>query len=124
MFAAMDGYLKTVEALISIGKADVNVKDNQGRTALMHAAEDGKRDSAKALLDTGIADINDKGDNGRTALVEAVINEHEDIVELFLGTGKIDVDSEDQFGTAFDYANLHGPLTIANLLQSYSASSQ
>jgi ankyrin repeat protein len=61
--------------------ADVNVKDDNGWTALMRAADKRHKDIVKLLLEKG-TDINVKDGNGWTALMRAAANEHEVVVEL------------------------------------------
>lgn len=124
IWAAGSGWRDTVEVLLDIGKADVNAGDYRGCTALMYAAEFGRRDTVEVLLDTGIANINHGDNQERTVLIDAVTGEDEEIVKLLLSTGKVEIYVEGQCWTALEQAKCYGLTTIANLLESYSASSQ
>jgi len=50
--------------------ADINVKDNDGDTALMYAVNRFQLEKVQALLDAG-ADVNVKNKKGETALMKA-----------------------------------------------------
>jgi len=69
MQAAENGSLEQIKALLTKG-AEVNAKDNLGRTALMEAGGKGNLEIVKLLIDNG-ADANAKDENGRTVLMEA-----------------------------------------------------
>jgi ankyrin repeat protein len=64
--AAREGNLEEIKQLIAKG-VDVNVKDNEGWTALMDAAGKGHVACVRMLLDAG-ADVNAKTDYGYTAM--------------------------------------------------------
>jgi ankyrin repeat protein len=59
-------HLKVVSLLLAQG-ADINARDKQGRTALIHAAREGDSEMVKLLLEKG-ADPLIKDNNGDTAL--------------------------------------------------------
>jgi ankyrin repeat protein len=67
--AAGPGDLELVKTLLDKG-ADVNARDNRGKTALMSAVWGGDLKVVQLLLDWG-ADANAKTIGGRTALMEA-----------------------------------------------------
>jgi len=69
-----------VDLLISNG-ADVNGKDQEGATALMHAAAAGNAEIISTLLAKG-ADINAKDKKGRTAEVHAKKQKKKQVVSL------------------------------------------
>lgn len=76
--------------------ADVNAKDNDGKTALMYAVETiispvgyaERKDSkiTKLLLDRG-ADVNARDKYGNTALKLAVENGYEEIIQMLRKAG-------------------------------------
>ena len=69
MLAAQDGHWTVVDLLLARG-AQVNVKDNNGVTALMLASRNGRVEVVQALLAKG-AEINAKDKDGATALLHA-----------------------------------------------------
>jgi ankyrin repeat protein len=80
MQASGYGYEASIKLLISHG-ADVNLKDNKGRTALMHAAA-GKFVDAIPLLLAANADLRAKDAEGKTALDLARASKNQVAVEL------------------------------------------
>ena len=83
--ASVAGHSETIESLISSG-ANVNAKNNLGRTALHLAAILGKCESAELLIGGG-ADVNAKDKcAGRTALHYAASQGHQEIVELLISS--------------------------------------
>lgn len=75
--ASSSGNTEDVEAYIFMG-ADVNIRDEYGKTPLIKAIEHGHIATVKMLL-ANSADINVKDDNGWTALS---IAEHKHISEV------------------------------------------
>jgi ankyrin repeat protein/5-hydroxyisourate hydrolase-like protein (transthyretin family) len=86
------------DAIISLlaGKADVNGRDDVGRTALYWAAENGNKDIV-ALLLTNKADVSAKDNFGSTPLSRAAQNGHLEAVKLLLAY-KSDVNTLDEGG--------------------------
>jgi ankyrin repeat protein len=78
--AAKNGNVKKVKTFLAHG-ADINVKDKDGKTALIWAAYKGHRNVVKLLLAHG-ADINVKDKDGKTALIWAIYKDHPYIVML------------------------------------------
>uniref|UniRef100_A0A7S2XDW3 Ankyrin repeat protein n=1 Tax=Lotharella oceanica TaxID=641309 RepID=A0A7S2XDW3_9EUKA len=74
MYGAASGDLKVVQYLVD-AKANVNAKDNDGQTALIHAARSYQiLDAYKLvlyLIDEANANVNAKDNSGKTALVHA-----------------------------------------------------
>jgi ankyrin repeat protein len=65
--------------------ADVNGKDDNGRTALMAACEKGLIENVKILMERGgDVDLADQG--GKTAMDYAVTGGHDDLVMVLLDT--------------------------------------
>ena len=83
--AARTDDAKTVQKLINEG-ADVNAKDEQGWSALMHAADQGHQAILELLLAQG-ADVNVKDQFGRTALSRAAVAGHPTTVQLLERAG-------------------------------------
>ena len=78
--AAIRGDIELLQSQISAG-ADINQKDKNGRTALMHAAYKGNVAIVQFLLENNAA-LNIEDIDGDTALVYAEIGENLEIVKL------------------------------------------
>ena len=85
MRAALDGNTERVKELIHQG-ADINQRDDVGRTALMFAAINGHYETVKVLLEFG-ADVNAKSNKGGTALMGAATAGHLRMVQALLENG-------------------------------------
>lgn len=83
--AVKKGNIARVAELINKG-ADINAKDNDGKTALIYAADKGHTEIATLLIDKG-ANVNAKSNGGKTALMLARAIGHEDIVQLLKAHG-------------------------------------
>ncbi|MEI0518875.1 ankyrin repeat domain-containing protein [Brachyspira murdochii] len=83
--ASKNNDLETLKALIENG-ADVNVKDDYNKTALMYASEKGHLEIVKYLLDKG-ADINAKDNYGKTALMYASEKGHSEVAKFLKSKG-------------------------------------
>jgi ankyrin repeat protein len=59
----------------------IEKKDNEKKTALIHAAQKGEFKSVQSLLEQG-ADIHNKDWSGKTALDWANANGHQKVIEL------------------------------------------
>ncbi len=77
---------RAFQSLVYDHMADVNAKDQKGRTALMKAACKGNIDSCQLLLSRH-ADVNAIDDNGGTALMEAACREDMKLCKLFIHSG-------------------------------------
>jgi len=87
MMASQNGYAELVRLLLGKG-ADINVKSNEGITALWAAAHEGNIEVVKLLLEKG-ADVNAKRtSDGQTALYAAWQKGCTDVVML-LTNGKV-----------------------------------
>mmetsp|Transcript_5649 Transcript_5649/g.35073 ORF Transcript_5649/g.35073 Transcript_5649/m.35073 type:complete len:796 (+) Transcript_5649:230-2617(+) len=85
-FAASQGDAATVRAVIRQG-INVNIPNDEGRTALMIAAAEGDERVVSMLLDVPDIDVNAHDAFGRTALREAVENKHNIVAEMLLKVG-------------------------------------
>ena len=116
MCAALEGRTETVKALLRKG-ADVNAKDDSGRTALMFAVINLHGQTVKVLLEHG-ADVNARDDDGATPLMLAASCGDPEIVQTLLSRGADLNGSFVQTGkTALMLAEEHGYANIAGLLK-------
>ena len=83
-YAAMKGYPKLVDKLLSHRDIDMNVRDAAGSTALFWAAKRGYYKLTERLLKHKSVDVNIRGVGGNAPLKEASTQKHKDIVELLL----------------------------------------
>ena len=85
---------------------NVNVQDEHGQTAFMHAAFENHVEIMKLLLNTGKIDVQAKNDKKATALMKAVSNSSIDVIK-FLLSDEITVESKAEqleIDAAFAYA--------------------
>ncbi|NXV94964.1 RN5A ribonuclease, partial [Calonectris borealis] len=124
MDACRERHFSAVETLVQEMGADVNICDNRGRNALIHALKKGgakeRYESAVSighfLLDHGV-DVNSKDECGKSALILAVEMRSPDLVKALLEKGEIDIDDADEKGnTALMVAVEENDYNIANLL--------
>ena len=81
MLAASHGRLDMVRLLVEAG-ADVNIRDEDGSTALMCSAEHGHAHIVKYLLQNPETDVLAKDNDGLTALAVAMEAGHRDLVSV------------------------------------------
>ncbi|NWY70297.1 RN5A ribonuclease, partial [Erithacus rubecula] len=124
MDACRERHFPLVKILVQEMGADVNIRDNKDRNALIHALKKGSRkkmyDSAVSivyfLLEQGV-DMKSKDECGKTALILAVEMESLELVKALLDKGEIDIDDADQEGnTALMVAVKNDDCNIAELL--------
>jgi ankyrin repeat protein len=80
--ALMIGNTDIMKLLLS-HKADMNIRDNNGNTVLTSASMDGKPERVKFLLDAG-ADINVKMGGWKTALAVAKMFDRKDVASVLI----------------------------------------
>lgn len=85
--AAEDGRTADVMDLLAKG-AEINTRDDEGRTPLILAAGYGQTETVRALLAKG-ADLNAKAKDDYVALTPAALGCHRDIVEILLRAGAV-----------------------------------
>ncbi len=98
--------LQFIEDILAYSPVDVNVQDDEGRTALMFAARWGNEKPVELLLKHPGIKVNMQDEGGWTALMLAAFWEHKKCVELLLNHPKIDVNVRNNDGrTAWAYMN-------------------
>ncbi len=106
--------IDAVKAFVTSG-IDINIKNDNGITALMLASGHGHKEALELLLDKG-ADVNVADNNGYTALIFASRGGNKEIIELLLDRG-VDVDAVDNYGyTALTWAFRQDHKEIVRLL--------
>lgn len=116
--AAFKGNDLITESIIDTGRADLNGKDNSGRTPLFYAAMSARSHGCMIrLLGTGEVDIDSKDHNGLTPLSHAAGNGLQPAVQLLVQTDTVDVDSKDNEGrTPLSWAAQCGAQPVVQLL--------
>ncbi|SPF39366.1 Ankyrin [Syntrophobacter sp. SbD1] len=100
LFAAIDAQVAgTVLKKLASG-ADVNARDREGMTPLMHAALSGNPDLTQLLLRKGAA-VNPYDGFGVTALMQAAWAGHAQVVEILLAQG-----ADPNFQTVLEFPRL------------------
>ncbi len=95
--------------------ADVNAKDENGKTALRIASSNGCKEIVQMLIKAG-ANVNAKDENGQTALIWSSLKGHKEIVQILIEAGT-NINATDIFGrTALMYASQYGHKDIVQML--------
>jgi ankyrin repeat protein len=118
--AALNGQLGLVTRLLEEG-LNVNIKDLEGRTALMYASYNGHTEIMKKLIEKG-ALVNEPDSYGRTALMMASSGPYPAAVKLLLDhQADPNIADTDEHFTALMYAAAEGHLDVVRILLSYRA---
>lgn len=117
---ALNGKIDAVRQAIEAG-VDVNLTDEQQRTALLFASFNGHTSVVKLLLDNG-AQLSQRDAMGRTALMFASTGDNTETVELLLEKGS-DVNAVDagEGFTALMHAAAEGHVDVVKVLLKYNA---
>ncbi|XP_043692141.1 putative ankyrin repeat protein RF_0381 [Telopea speciosissima] len=113
-FAAREGKTEICKYLLEELKLDVETKDEDGETPLLHATRQGHTDTAKYLLECG-ANPSISSDIGATALHHAAGTGNIDLLRFLLSKG-VDVDSQSDAGTPMIWAAGHGQQEAVKVL--------
>ena len=97
------GHVNVVELLLSKG-ANINDKDNSGRSSIIHASIHGHVNVVELLLTKG-ASINDKNNFGWSSIITASNYGHVNVVELLLTKGANINDITNQGSTAISVSD-------------------
>lgn len=100
-WAALNGHLPVVEALISY--SDLEHEDIQGKTPLFYAIKGGHLNIVKYLLDKG-ANPKQTTNSGSTLLIYAAKYGHTNIVEFLIESGLSEIEEKKNNVTAIFYA--------------------
>jgi len=114
--AAQKGNFSKVKFILARRPGLVNIKANDGETALHKAANSGCEEVVKLLLANG-AEVNAKSNKGHTPLHRVAARGHKKIAELLLAKGA-KVDAKDKWGrTPLDVAASEDHKDIVELLR-------
>ncbi|NWV27926.1 RN5A ribonuclease, partial [Origma solitaria] len=124
MDACREGHFSAVKILVQEMGADVNIRDNRDRNALIHTLKKASKKKPHEavvsivhfLLEHSV-DVKSKDECGKTALILAVEMESPELVTALLEKDEIDIDDADEEGnTALMVAVERRDCSIAKLL--------
>ncbi|KAK8102552.1 hypothetical protein PG984_015698 [Apiospora sp. TS-2023a] len=95
-------------------KAEIDARDETGRTPLSYAAGSYSVGVTRLLLNTGLVDVNSRDNNGRSPLLHAAegmgrgaaAHNKETTIKLLLDSGKADIGSCDNYGESAIFLTL------------------
>ncbi|XP_055816965.1 uncharacterized protein LOC129886341 [Solanum dulcamara] len=119
IFAAREGKTELCKYLVEDLKIDVNEKDDEGETPVLHAARQGHTATVQYLIEHG-ADPAIPSASGATALHHAAGNGHIELVKLLLSKG-VDVDLQSDAGTPLIWAAGLGQDDVVKVLLEHHA---
>ena len=111
--------IQLLEVLLACPNIDVNIQDNDGKTAFLLACINGSREVAERMLTLNI-DVNHRDKRGKTAFMWSCIYGRREIVDMLLKNPKIDIHCLDNTGrNAFMMSCNGGQKQIVEKLLSY-----
>ncbi|PHT41066.1 hypothetical protein CQW23_19920 [Capsicum baccatum] len=119
IFAAREGKTELCKYLVEELKVDVNEKDEEGETPVLHAARHGHTATVHYLIEQG-ADPATPSASGATALHHAAGNGHIEVVKLLLSKG-VNVDFQSDAGTPLMWAAGLGHEDVVEVLLEHGA---
>lgn len=118
-FAAREGKTDVCKYLIEELKLDVDLKDDDGETPLLHATREGHLATANYLLEHG-ADPAASSELGATPLHHAAGIGNIELLKLLISKG-VDVESQSDAGTPLIWAAGHAQLAAVKVLLEHHA---
>jgi ankyrin repeat protein len=118
--ACLQRDVQAVETLINVHGANVDARDHEGMTALMHVSSKGNLELAIALVHEYKADVNARDHEGMTALMHASSKGRYEVAQALIASGA-DVNAKDKKGkTVLDHAS--NPTSRARLEEAFQES--
>ena len=90
-------YPYIINLLLNNNIDNLDIADNEGKTALFHACEYGNLNSVKLLIKSG-SDINKRDIFGKTILMYAVESENLELIKYLIEDIEVDINEKDDWG--------------------------